>query len=206
MPRVRTGFLIEFGALKDYIGKSRDHQAARAWLKVKKCIENGTFGCTKYDGDLASLVMSGYDDAYIAGKFGIATDTVRGHRRNIGLALEKVLGSDFCSLFYNFEENKDTILERIVGFDTVGIRAVDLLPMEILSVPLDSSPVVGFDLVDCVVELEFLEKHSIASMKEELYKLDQAKLKYLLAVIDEKVGSFSDRAAVIKNMLPKEDD
>lgn len=205
MPRVRTGFLVEFGALKDYIGKSRNQEAAKTWVRVKKYIESGAFSLTRYDGDLASLVMAGYDDKYIAEKFGIQMSTVRGHRRSIGNALYNVLGDDFCSLFYQYDDNKEVIAERIKGFDTVGIRSIDLLPSEIVLYPKDSVPLAKYELFDCLSELSFLEKHSLASIRGELRGLDVSKLKYLLAVIDEKTGSFSERSEVIKNMIMGED-
>lgn len=204
MPRVRSGFLMEFVAVKDAIGRSRDTEAGKAYLRAKKYIEKGGFSAVRYDGEFASLVMAGYDDDYIAHKFGIALETVRGHRRRVSKALDSALGDDFCQLFYHFQENKDEISKRIKALEINDITSYDLLPRELLAVTPEKGVSFNFKLDDCTEELLFLEKHCISAIDSERSMLDMNKLAYLLDIIDGKTGSISDRTDLLLKLMPEE--
>lgn len=201
MSRVRVGFLIEFSALKDVIARSRDEEAGRAWLKAKKFVESGKYSSCKYAGELAGLVLAGYDDEYIGYKFGIAVETVRGHRRKIGMTMDDIFGKDFCELFYNFKENSQEIHKRLSNLGTVGLVAYDLLPREVVPTSRDGIMHPKFEIAECLSELAFLERHSLATIEKEKKFLDFEKILYLIDVIDGSAGTFSDRAEVLKNIV-----
>ena len=204
MPRVRSGCLMEVVAVRDAIGRSRDAEAGRMYLRAKKFIEKGGYSNVRYDGEFASLIMAGYDDDYIGHKFNIALETVRGHRRRIGKALDSVLGEDFCQLFYHFQENKDEIDRRIRGLEICDVTSYDLLPRELLAVTPEKGVAFSFQLKDCIDELEFLEKHCLASIDFERSTLDMNKLAYLINVVDGVSGSYSDRNEVLAKLMPRE--
>lgn len=205
MSRVRTGFLIEFSALKDVIGRSRDAEAGKVWLRVKKFIEKGGYSKVRYDGEFASLVMSGYDDSFIGHKFGIALETVRGHRKRVGDALERLLGEDFCQLFYHFKENKDEINNRIKGFELMNIESCDLFPKEVFAYVPDRSETPRFDLKDCIDEIEFLKEYCIPSIDSKKSVLDVNKLDFLMGVIDGDCGTPIIKTELLSYILPKEE-
>lgn len=204
MARVRSGFLIEFSALKDVIGRSRDAEAGKAWLRTKKFIEKGGYSKVRYDGEFASLVLGGYDDEYLSRKYSIAPETVRGHRKRIGDALVSLLGEDFCQLFYNYKENSAEISKRISGFEVIELKSCDLFPKEVY--PFVSSGVgVEFDLKDCVDEIEYLREYSLRAMESKRDSLDMNKLDYLINVIDGLSGTSMVKVEVMSFILPREE-
>lgn len=205
MARVRAGFLIEFAALKDVIGRSRDVEAGKVWKKVKKFIETGGYSKVKYDGEFATLVMAGYDDEYIGHKFGIALETVRGHRKRVGNALEKLLGEDFCQLFYHFQENKEEISKRIKGFELMDVKSFDLFPREVFAYVPDRKAVSQFSLKDCIDEIEFLKEYCIPNIDAKKSILDFNKLDFLMGVIDGDCGTSTDKTELLSHIMPSEE-
>lgn len=206
MPRVKSGFLLEFKAVKDAIERSRDKEAGRAYVKVKRYIERGGFSSVRYDGEFSILVMDGYDDDYIANKFGISVATVRGHRRRIGKALESILGEDFCQLFYHYQDNKEEIRKRTIGLEVNDVSTFDLLPRELIGSQDCRRQKLSFDLSDCRDELDFLEKHCLSIINSERSRLDVNKIAYLLDVIDGYCGSTSVRTEVLLRLMNKGDE
>lgn len=205
MPRVKSGFLLEFIAVKEAIGRSRDYDAGRAYLKVEKYIKKGGYSSVRYDGEFASLVMEGFDDAYIANKLGISEATARGHRRRVGKALESILGEDFCQLFYNYKENSEEIKKRTVGLEVNDVTTSDLLPREVIGSTFGRKQNFSFDLKDCEDELVFLEKHCLSTISSERSSLNEDKLAYLLDLIDGYCGKTGERTDVLLRLMSKEE-
>lgn len=200
MGRVKIGFLVEFASLKDVIARSRDEKAGKAWLRAKRFIEAGKYSTTAYHGDFAKCIMAGYDDAYLVDKFGIALETVRGHRRRISKKLEDIFGADFVDMFYAFNDNESEINRRLDALENIGITAVDVFPRELLPYDRNNAgkAMPSFRLEDCTDEMAFLGRYSLGAIEKDRKELDNNKLLFLYDVIDGACGSFAERTEVMR--------
>ena len=191
---------------KDEITKSRDVEARDVWKEVQRFLESGEYSSYKKAGSLAKLTLAGHRDSYIARELGIEETTVRIHRRNTSKELFDLYGNDFFDLLSNYGDNKKEINLRLSNIRNLGIRASELIPEEIIASVSSSliEPIDDIDIRDCVSELKYLSRYSIASMKAGLRAQDLNKINYILDVINSNTGSPSDRQYALSVLMQKE--
>lgn len=201
-------FFRNMGLLKKQIVGSKNKEQGDIWLEVRSFMLSGCYSSYKQCKDLVSMIMSGYNDSYIARSFNVEETTVRIHKRNVSNDLYNLFGNDFFDLFEDFSSNKEEIKLRLVSAKLCNSGANDLLP-DVISAMVSSSigieePLNNIDLNSCHREISFLVRHSLDKIRNEFKGLDTLKVEYLLRVLNGKAGSAKDRQELI-TLLYKED-
>lgn len=194
-------FFRSMNLLKKQIVSERNKEEGDIWLEVKDLMVSGSYSTYKQCKEFVTMVMSGYNDSYIARNFNIEEPTVRIHKRKISNELYSLFGKDFFDLFDNFSANKETIKARLINAKSCNITSNDLVPDIITALVATSinaeEPLSSIDLGFCHKEISFLVRHSLKKIREEFKDLDVLKLEYLLRVLNRQTGSAKDRQEII---------
>lgn len=198
-------FLRNMDLLRREIVKTKNKEQGDIWLEVKDFVLSGRYSSYKQCSELVEMVLSGYNDSYIARSFNIEEGTVRIHKRNISNELYAIYGKDFFELFDNFSSNKKQIISRVSYAKCFDKGSNDLLP-DIISAMVSTSigveePLDFIDLDSCHKEISFLVRHSLSKIKEEFKGLDILKLEYLIKVLNRKSGTVNDRQELLALLI-----
>lgn len=191
---------------KDAIFKSKNSDAGKIWLEVKKFVETGKYTSYKRADELVKLILGGYTDKYIANSLGIGETTVRIHKRNLSNDLYGLFGIDFFDLLADYDNNRELVGSRMISVRNVDVKSTDLFPEDLLALVNSTSvtDISELDIDSCRAEVSYLLKHSLTSLKTDFKKVNVDKLNYLLGIINCTKGTPKDRYYLL-SLLLKED-
>lgn len=196
----KKNFLKNMILSKKVISESKDKDAGLYWLNVKEVLVKGNCSSYKKSGSLCELTIQGYSDEYISNLFNISESTLRVNKRILSNDLYKLFGNDFFDLLQDYKSNEKELLKRLHIVRNLDICPESLFPSELL-VKVKSrkyTPISSVDIKECKNEISFLLKHSIQQIDNDLNELDISKVNYLLEVLSNSKGSFSDRYNFLK--------
>lgn len=174
-----------------------DKNLYRLCCDVKSFVCEGTF--TNYKKAKTLMRYWGDSNSYVSKMTGLKESSIKATRRDLSVQLYELFGYDFFTVISkgNIEAVKEglyrlSLASKSVSADKYLYR--ELIDSIVYGSELDSD----IDFNSCAFEIQFLVKHSKKSIEEEMSMLDKNKLAYLIRMLDNEEGKFSDIHELIR--------